>query len=165
MGRSQLLQLEITQNWETFITQTKHMIFDKIKSFWKLMIWFCYFCKKIVFFFWVWPMRTPILHKFSQKMLIFRGFSKFFFRTTGFQLKLMILIASPNIFHWKPAKKIKVGLVLRQNLGQIRPNVVKKVKKLVFVNRFFFIFYMGIPFKAKSSGCTYTWVEIYGKYS
>ena len=85
-------------------------------------------------------MRTPILHKFSQKMLIFRGFSKIFFRTTGFQLKLMILIASPNIFHWKPAKKIKVGLVLRQNLGQIRPNVVKKVRKLVFINRFFSYF-------------------------
>ena len=41
-----------------------------------------------------------------KKMIIFRGFINFFFyRTTGFQLKLLILIESPNIFHWKPAKK------------------------------------------------------------
>ena len=26
----------------------------------------------------------------------------------------------PNIFHYKPAKKIKVGVVLRQNLDQIK---------------------------------------------
>ena len=32
----------MTQNKKT-ITESKHMIFD-------IMIWFCYFCKKIVFF-------------------------------------------------------------------------------------------------------------------
>ena len=53
------------------------------------------------------------------------------FRTTGFQLKLLRSIESLNIFHWKPAEKIKVGVVLWQNLDQIRPNVVKKVKKQV----------------------------------
>ena len=46
-----------------------------------------------------------------------------------FQSKLLILIESPKIFHCKPAKKFKVGVVLGQNLGQIRYNVVKKIKK------------------------------------
>ena len=45
-------------------------------------------------------------------------------------LKLFILIESSNMFHWKPAKKkIKVVVVLGENLGEIRSNVVKKVKK------------------------------------
>ena len=41
----------------------------------------------------------------GQKMVIFKGFSTCFFRITGFQLQLLILIESSNIFHWKPAKK------------------------------------------------------------
>ena len=35
----------------------------------------------------------------------------------GFQLNLLILIEFPNILHWKSAKKIKLGVVLGQNLG------------------------------------------------
>ena len=61
------------------------------------------------------------------------------FRTTGFQLKLLRSIESLNIFHWKPAEKIKVGVVLWQNLDQNRPNVVKKVKKQVLSISFFVI--------------------------
>ena len=53
-----------------------------------------------------------------SEVVIFRGFSTFF-RTTGFQLQLIILIESSNIFHWKPAKKSKVGVVSGQKLGQI----------------------------------------------
>ena len=60
-------------------------------------------------------------------------------RTTGFQLKFLILIESPNIVHWKPAKKIKLGVVLGQNLGQIMSNVVKKVKKQAISLGFFHI--------------------------
>ena len=52
-------------------------------------------------------MGTPFLYKLDRKMLIFRGFSKIFFRTTGFQLKLLISIEFPHIFHLKPAKKKK----------------------------------------------------------
>ena len=48
-------------------------------------------------------------------------------------------------FVGKPAKKIKVGVVLGQNLGQIRSNVVKKVKKQE-ISLGFFIFYLGIIF-------------------
>ena len=76
-------------------------------------------------------MGTPFLHELGQKIVIFSGFSKKNFRTTGFQLKFLILIEFPNILHWKPAKKIKLGVVLGQNVGQIMCNVVKKVKKQV----------------------------------
>ena len=37
----------------------------------------------------------------------------------------------------KPAKEIKLGVVLGQNLGQIMSNVVKKVKKQVISLGFF----------------------------
>ena len=60
-------------------------------------------------------------------------------RTTGFQLKFLILIEFPNIVHWKPAKKIKLGVVLGQNLDQIMSNVVKKVKKQEISLDFFHI--------------------------
>ena len=70
-----------------------------------------------------------------SKNAIFRAFTIFFFffRTTGLQFKLLILIESLNIFHWKPTTTTttkKMGVFLGQNLGQIRSNVVRKVKKL-----------------------------------
>ena len=77
----------------------------------------------------------------NNNIVIFRGFtfSKLFFRTTGFQLNFLILIEFPNILHWKPAKKIKLGVVLGQNLGQIMSNIVKKVKKQAISLGFFHI--------------------------
>ena len=48
----------------------------------------------------------------SAKMVFFRGFTNFFFRSTGLQLKLLILIEFSNIFQWKPGKN-KVSAVLR----------------------------------------------------
>ena len=36
-----------------------------------------------------------------------------------------------------------MGVLLGQNLGQIRPNIMKKVKKQALSISFFFIFYMG----------------------
>ena len=57
-----------------------------------------------------------------------------------------------NIFNWEPAKKTRVGVVLGQNLGQIRSNVVKKVKETGITITSFPYFTWGIPFKAKSSG-------------
>ena len=47
-------------------------------------------------------MGAPFLHKLGQIIVIFRGFCKFFFRTTGFQIKFFILIEFPNISNWKP---------------------------------------------------------------
>ena len=70
--------------------------FDKIKSFWKLMIWFCYFCKKKFFLLGV-ADGTPFSQKLHQKIVIFRSFTNFFSRTTGFWLKLLILIESQHI--------------------------------------------------------------------
>ena len=104
------------------------------------MIWFCYFRKKS-FLLWAWPMGTPFLHKLDQNILSFRDFSKIFSELIGFQLKFLILIKFPNICHWKSAKKIKVGAILGQNLGKIRSNVVKKVKKQG-LSLGFFIFYL-----------------------
>ena len=45
------------------------------------------------------------------------------------QLKFLILIEFLNILHWKPAKKVKLAVVLGQNLGQIMSNVGKKVNR------------------------------------
>ena len=74
-------------------------------------------------------MGTSFLNKLGQKIVIYGGFSKKIFRTTGFELTFLILIEFPNILHWKPAKKIKLSVVFGQNVGQIMSNVVKKVKK------------------------------------
>ena len=74
------------------------------------------------------------------------------FRTTGLQLKLLILIKSPNIFHWKNQEKNKVGVVL----GKIKINVVKKVKETGIINMFFSYFAWGIHFKEGRSGCANT---------
>ena len=91
-------------------------------------------------------MGTLFLQKLGQKVAIFGRFSKKDFRTTGFKLKLLISIKSLNIFQWKPAKKIKLGVVLRQNLGQIKSNVVKKIKKQALSMIFFFMFYIANTF-------------------
>ena len=102
-------------------------------------------------------METPFLQKLGQKIVIFRGFSKSFSELPGFQLNCLILIEFPNILHCKTAKKVKLGVVLGQNLGQIMSNVAKKVyKETGSIIRFFFIFYLTITFKAKSSGCKTT---------
>ena len=66
-----------------------------------------------------------------------------------------MLIESPNILHWKPAKRIKLGVVLGQNLGQIMPNVVKKVKNDA-ISLVFLYFTWELPFKARSNGCKTT---------
>ena len=50
------------------------------------------------------------------------------------------------MFPWKPDKKIKVGVVLGQNLGQIGSNVMKKVKKWTLSIVFLFIVYVGDAF-------------------
>ena len=50
------------------------------------------------------------------------------------------------------AKKIKLGVVLGQNLGQIRPNFVKTWHEMGIIDSFFSYFTWGIPFKAKNSG-------------
>ena len=44
-------------------------------------------------------------------------------------MKLLILIGSSNIFHWKPAKENQCKYGLGAKFGQIKSNVVKKVNE------------------------------------
>ena len=61
------------------------------------------------------------------------------------QSKLLILIESPNIFHWKSAKYTKWVWSLRQNLGQINPMLWNKETGIV--NRLFSLFGWGNDLK------------------
>ena len=79
---------------------------------------------------------TPFLCKLNTRQQFYRGFTNFF-RTTGLQHKLLILIEPPGIFHWKSTKKGKWVWSLGQNVGQSRFNVVKKQRDWHF-NRVFF---------------------------
>ena len=80
------------------------------------MICFCYFCQKNCFPCWVCP-NDPFLVETGPKKQFLRGFTNFFFRTTGMQHKLLILFESPIIFHWKSAEKSKVGVVFGTKSG------------------------------------------------
>ena len=119
------------------------------------MICFVISEKKKCFFVLVVAHGDPIFGKVGPKNGNVQGFQQKIFGTTRFQLKLLISIEFFNIFHWKPAKKRKVAVALGQNLGQIRPNVVKKVKKQALSISFFSNFTCKIYFEAKGSGCTY----------
>ena len=92
------------------------------------MICFCHFCKKKNFVCVGCGPYQPLFSEFGHKNDNFYRFHQNILRTTGLQLKLLMLIESPNIFHWKPEKKM--GVILVKNLGQISSNVVKKVKNL-----------------------------------
>ena len=81
----------------------------------------------------------PSFPEAGPKNSNFWRFQQNFFRTTAFLLNVLILIEFPNIFHWKPAKKVKLGVLLGQKLDQIMPNVVKKIKKQVISLGFFHI--------------------------
>ena len=52
----------------------------------------------------------------TRKKQFLSGFINFFI-TAELQRTLLILIESPNIFHWKSAKKRKVGVVLGKTFG------------------------------------------------
>ena len=72
----------------------------------------------------------PFIGQIGPTKNFLRGFTNFFFETTGLQDKLLTLIESPNIFHWK---LWSVG----QNLDQIWYNVVRKERKTGILNSFF----------------------------
>ena len=59
----------------------------------------------------------PFSVQIGFKKTIFKRFYKLFFRTAGLQHKLLKLIVSPNIFHWKSAKESKVGVVFGSKFG------------------------------------------------
>ena len=53
----------------------------------------------------------PSFAQVGQKIVIFRRFLQKIFRTTGFQLKFLILIKFPKYFIGNQQKKIKLGVV------------------------------------------------------
>ena len=104
---------------------------DKIEIFRKIMICFCYFCKE------VFCLRCrPWGPNLGQKMVIFRSFQQFFFflRTTGFQLKLLILIKSN-------ALTSKWVWTWGQRVGQTRSKSCEKSKETALLIGFFHSFY------------------------
>ena len=96
------------------------------------MIWCCYFCKKIVFCVGLGSWGPH----FCTSQVKNNNFYRFqhVFRTTVFQLKLLILIESLYIFHWKAAKN-QSGC----DLGpKFEPNQVQCCKIMDIINRVFF---------------------------
>ena len=99
----------------------------------------------------------PFSIQIGSKKTIFKRFYQlfFFFKTAGFQHNLLILIVSSNIFIGNQSKKVKWVWSLGQTLGQIRSNVVKKAKELVF-----HILHEAYIYKQKGKGYRKTWVKI-----
>ena len=109
------------------------------------MICFCHFCQKQLFFVLVVAHNDPFFVQIGPKKHFLRGFP-IFFRTNGLQHKLLILIESPSIFHWKSAKKSKLGVVFEAKFGPNYVQCCEKTKKLFQIFAF--------------SGYRNTWVEI-----
>ena len=65
---------------------------------------------------------TPFCANWAQKT-IFKRFYQLFFGTTGLQHKLLILIESSNIFHWKLVNKSGCG----QNLDETSCEKTNKI--------------------------------------
>ena len=108
--------------------------------------------KENCFSFLVWPMLTfwwcKLCHSKKKKKL---KVSPKFFRTAGLQQKLLILIESPNIFHWKLGKK-ESGWGLRGKIRAKLGPVLWKNKETGIINGLFSNFAWGIHLKAWCSG-------------
>ena len=106
------------------------------------MIYFCYFCPKNFFSTLGVAHDDPFSVQIGSKKTIFERFYQLFFRTPGLQHKLLIWIVSPNIFHWKSARKSKVGVVFGVQC-------CKKKQRNWYFNGVFFIFCMRYTFTSK----------------
>ena len=80
------------------------------------MICFCCYAKKL-FFILSMAYNDHFFVQIRPKKVIFQSFYQYFLRTTGLQHKLLKLIESSNIFHWKSAKKRKLGVVFGRKFG------------------------------------------------
>ena len=72
-------------------------------------------------------------------------YTKYFLETTELQLKLFLLIESPDIHYKSLKKQLECGLrgkMLWSNVQSYRSNVVES-KETAIINRFFFIFCIG----------------------
>ena len=103
----------------------------------------------------------PFVVQIGPEKAIFGGFIFFFFlRTTGLLQKL-ILIESPNIFHWKSTtKKKKNGCSFRSKIwAKLGLMLWKKTKETGIINGLFSNFEWEIHLKARSSDYRNHWVE------
>ena len=81
------------------------------------MICFCYFWQKNVFSILDVAHNDPFSVQIRSKKTNFKRFYQLFFRSAWLQHKLLKLIVSCNIFHWKSAKKSKVVVVFAEKFG------------------------------------------------
>ena len=112
------------------------------------MICFCYFCQKKFFSILGVAHNNPFSVQIGSKKTTFKRFYQLFFRTTGLQHKLLILLYPLTYFIGNQPKKVKWVWSLGHNLGQIRSNIVKKTKELLF-QWVFFIFCLRYTFISK----------------
>ena len=131
-----------------------------MKSFWKLLICFCYFCEKNCFSFWMCSKLTPYLQKLGPKIIL-----SIFFQNHWILIESIfsVLIESPNIFHyenWKKKKRQSGRCLREKHLGHIKSNVVKEKKETGIISTLFSYFAWEIQLKRKKSGHKDTWVKI-----
>ena len=82
----------------------------------------------------------PIFAQVVPKNSNCQRFQQNLFRTTGFQLKFLILIEFPNILHWKAAKKSNQVWSWGKIWAKLCPIVWKKyIKKQAISLGFFYI--------------------------
>ena len=110
----------------------------------------------------------PFFVQIGSQKTIFKRFYQLFFRTNGLQHKLLKLIESPNIFHFRnQPKKSKVGVVFwRKIWAKFKSNVVKKQRNWHYQwMGFVQVLHEELHLKAKSSGYRNTSVDIEGQNS
>ena len=113
------------------------------------MICFCYFCQKRSFSILGVTHNDPFSVQIGSEKAFFKRFYQLFFRTAGLQHKLLILIVSPNIFHWKSAKESKVGVVFVAKFGSNQVQCCEKKHRNCHFDGVFFILCVRYTFTSK----------------
>ena len=124
------------------------------------MICFCYFYQKNCFFVLGLVHNDPFSIQIGSKKTIFLRFYQLFFRTVGIQHKLLILIVSSNIFHWKSVKESKMGVVFGAKFGPNQVQCCEKNKGADISMGFFHILHDVYFYKQKCKGYRKTRVKI-----
>ena len=95
--------------------------------------------KEILFFVLGVAHGDPIFAQVGPKISSFQRFQQNVLRTTGFQLKFLILIEFSDIIHWKPAKKNRTRCCPRAKFGPNYVQCCEKSKEAGNIIRFFHI--------------------------
>ena len=67
LGVTSVLHIQMKSSFSSGKNSAKTWYFNEMKSFWKLMIWFCYFYKKNAFCFGLGPWGPPFCKSWPQK--------------------------------------------------------------------------------------------------